>query len=300
MGWLPQRPALIASACLDAPPEADDHDRAMDRESACRVRVWLAVCAAGVVFAALLAAGSPARAATATFGADLVGPANNTATCATVNWFPGRRSTLVHVLLGRSRSELLRAGERDGDHRPGEDRPADGSDAGRRAVFALPEQPADPGHPYFACCYVAQYGPVFTPAANAVTPITTSLSMVEQPTPPPGDGQSIAEGDFLAISVLNAKTPIPGHRGQQQLLHRLRARPEPAERAASWPQPTPGPGLDRGKRGPHRDERGSHHRGGAVDRRLPPLPPARRERQPGSCGRSPSIPPEASCWATRG
>jgi hypothetical protein len=69
----------------------------------------------------------------------------------------------------------------------------------------------DPGHPYFACCFVEQYGPVFAANANGVTVVPTSLSMVEDPTPPSNDFSTNARGDFLALSVLASNVPIPAN-----------------------------------------------------------------------------------------
>jgi hypothetical protein len=67
----------------------------------------------------------------------------------------------------------------------------------------------DPGHPYFACCFVERYGPAFTPLANTVTTVATSLPMTEEPTPGPEDFTTNAAGDFLALSVHAPNVPIP-------------------------------------------------------------------------------------------
>jgi hypothetical protein len=67
----------------------------------------------------------------------------------------------------------------------------------------------DPGHPYFACCFVERYGPRFTPQPNAVTTLGTNLPMTEEPTPAPEDFATNAAGDFLALSVLEPNVPIP-------------------------------------------------------------------------------------------
>src|SRR4051794_13606925 len=47
--------------------------------------------------------------------------------------------------------------------------------------------PGDPGHPNYICCFVQRYGPVFTPRAGGITKVNTTIGMVEQPTPPPDD-----------------------------------------------------------------------------------------------------------------
>lgn len=67
----------------------------------------------------------------------------------------------------------------------------------------------DPGHPFFACCFVERYGPIFTPQANTVTTVQTSLPVTEEATPPPQDTTTNAAGDFLALSVLASNVPIP-------------------------------------------------------------------------------------------
>jgi len=69
----------------------------------------------------------------------------------------------------------------------------------------------DPGHPYFACCFVERYGPRFTPRRNRITTLRTSLRLVEDPTPRPEDTVTNARGDFLALSVLAGNVPIPAH-----------------------------------------------------------------------------------------
>lgn len=67
----------------------------------------------------------------------------------------------------------------------------------------------DPGHPYFACCFVERYGPIFTPQPETVTTVPVELPMTEEPTPPPEDFTTNAAGDFLALSVLAPDVPIP-------------------------------------------------------------------------------------------
>ncbi len=67
----------------------------------------------------------------------------------------------------------------------------------------------DPEHPFFSCCFVEAYGPVFAAKANAVTAVASRLAMIEEPTPPQSDLTTKATGDFLAISVLAPDVPIP-------------------------------------------------------------------------------------------
>ena len=67
----------------------------------------------------------------------------------------------------------------------------------------------DPGHPNFFCCFIQQYGPVFTPRRNTVNVIKTHLGLVDQPTPGPHDFTTAAKEDFLALSVLGPNVPLP-------------------------------------------------------------------------------------------
>ncbi len=67
----------------------------------------------------------------------------------------------------------------------------------------------DPGHPYFACCFVESYGPIFEPQPNTVTTLPVDLPVTEEPTPPAEDFTTNAAGDFLALSVLAPNVPIP-------------------------------------------------------------------------------------------
>jgi hypothetical protein len=95
----------------------------------------------------------------------------------------------------------------------------------------------DPGHPYFACCFVEQYGPTFTPAANSVTPVQTSVTMVEDQTPPPDDFTTNARGDFLALSVLDPNVPLPATADGGSFFSGFA--PAPSPQAISAPSPNP-------------------------------------------------------------
>ncbi|HWF32597.1 MAG TPA: hypothetical protein VG188_08585 [Solirubrobacteraceae bacterium] len=95
----------------------------------------------------------------------------------------------------------------------------------------------DPGHPYFACCFVERYGPIFTPQANTVTTVATNLPVTEEPIPAADDFSTNAAGDFLALSVLAPNVPIPafgdGRSGFAGYY------PAPNEATAPAPGPTP-------------------------------------------------------------
>jgi hypothetical protein len=95
----------------------------------------------------------------------------------------------------------------------------------------------DPGHPYFACCFVERYGPIFTPQANTVTTIPTSLPVTEEATPGPEDFTTTAAGDFLALSVLAPNVPIPAFGDGQSAYAGYY--PAPSEGTTPAPSPTP-------------------------------------------------------------
>ncbi|MEO8138576.1 MAG: hypothetical protein ABI742_02965 [Gemmatimonadota bacterium] len=59
------------------------------------------------------------------------------------------------------------------------------------------------------CCSVEQYGPIFTPQANAITTVDLRFPMTEDHVPIPGDPRIIAN-DLIALEVLGANIPIPG------------------------------------------------------------------------------------------
>jgi hypothetical protein len=95
----------------------------------------------------------------------------------------------------------------------------------------------DPGHPYFACCFVERYGPIFTPQANAVTQVATDLPMTEEPTPGPEDFTTNAAGDFLALSVLASNVPVPMFIDNQS--GNSGFYPAPTAQGVSAPSPNP-------------------------------------------------------------
>lgn len=59
------------------------------------------------------------------------------------------------------------------------------------------------------CCSLEEYGPVFTPSANAITTVNLGFRMTEEPTPAPNDFTIIAN-DVIALEVLAPNVPIPG------------------------------------------------------------------------------------------
>ncbi len=75
--------------------------------------------------------------------------------------------------------------------------------------FLFRQNPGDPAHPTSAGPFLQAYGPQFTPAANATTPVATNLAMQEDSTPAPNDGTTIQVIDALALEVAAPNVPIP-------------------------------------------------------------------------------------------
>jgi hypothetical protein len=184
------------------------------------------------ILAPLVALGLGAAVAGAvTFGSDLAGPANNQATCGALQspscmFFsaaPG--PTFYAPLSGTITAVRVKTGN---------------FVQGPMQVVvmrSLFQNSADPGHPYFACCFVQQYGPIFTPAPNAVTTVPTQLPVVEDPVPPPDDLIDNARGDFLALSVLVPNVPVPAFFDGQSFFDGFAPAPDPQTTPAPSPNP---------------------------------------------------------------
>ena len=69
------------------------------------------------------------------------------------------------------------------------------------------DNPSDPGHPTYACCKAIDASQVFTPAANATTPVNVNLVTRQDIAPDPNSGFYV--DDHLALSVLDPNVPIP-------------------------------------------------------------------------------------------
>ncbi len=165
--------------------------------------------AAAVVVFACAATPVAALAARTTFGADLSAQANDPAICGegffpsftsspSCTWFSGAPGASFYApASGTVTAVRVRAG-------------AVGGPMQVVVLRSLYENKAgDPEHPYFSCCFVEAYGPVFEAKANSVTTVASALAMTEEPTPPQTDVTTQAVGDFLAISVLSANAQVP-------------------------------------------------------------------------------------------
>ncbi|HST56621.1 MAG TPA: hypothetical protein VLJ42_12115 [Solirubrobacteraceae bacterium] len=110
-------------------------------------------------------------------------------------------------------------------------------------VRFLTQNTFTPGHPNLACCFLQKYGPVFTPAPNAVTTVAVNLPVQEDPFPPPGDTTTIAANDQLALAVLAPNVPVPlfATNGYSADLNTLSYAWYPAPTAPGVPEPGPNP-----------------------------------------------------------
>jgi hypothetical protein len=110
-------------------------------------------------------------------------------------------------------------------------------------VRYLFSQSGNPGSPNLACCFVQAYGPVFTPAANAITTVPVNLPVTVEPTPPPSDLTDVAATDQLALSSLDPSVQVPlfATNAGQADLHVLSYAWYPAPTAPAVPAPSPNP-----------------------------------------------------------
>ena len=176
----------------------------------------------------------------ATFGADLNNPVTNTVTCGqgapplfftdigspSCLWFSGAPGAVFYAPdNGTITTVRVKVGATTGPMQI----------VVMRSIYQ--NKAGDPGHPYFACCFVQEYGPTFTPTANAITSVATNLPMVEQPTPGPDDFTTNAAGDFLALSVLDPNVPIPMFIDNSSGASGF----YPAPTAGTFPAPSPTP-----------------------------------------------------------
>jgi hypothetical protein len=78
------------------------------------------------------------------------------------------------------------------------------------------DNPGDPGHPTYACCKAINASQVFTPAANAITPVNVNLPVRQDIAPDPNTGFYV--DDHLALSVLDPNVPIPANLDSQNTI----------------------------------------------------------------------------------
>ena len=166
----------------------------------------------GLIALSVLIAGSAALPASAgaavTFGANLARQPDNQATCITAQTIPfyfSNCSVLSNNLVTGENSfppggegivsvVRVRVGPVTGPMQIAEE------EALRK------DNPADPGHPTYACCKLVALSPVFTPTPNAVTTVPVNFPVKQSLTPEPS-GYYV--DDHLSLSVLNPNVPIP-------------------------------------------------------------------------------------------
>jgi hypothetical protein len=183
---------------------------------------------------------APASAAAATFGADLSHEANNPTTCGdgvfpyfsapmgspSCMYYSGAPGPTPYApASGTITAVSVRVGATTGPMQV----------VILRSLYQ--NKAGDPGHPYFACCFVEHYGPIFTPQANTVTTVAANLPVTEEATPPPDDTTTNAAGDFLALSVLAPNVPIPAFGDGQSGFSGY----YPAPNEGTSPAPAPNP-----------------------------------------------------------
>jgi len=189
--------------------------------------------ALAATLAASMGVAADARIAHAvTFGADLQAPADNTGTCSLLfgnscTFFSGAPGPGFYApLSGTVTAVRVRTGN---------------FVQGPMQILVMrslyQNNLADPGHPFFACCFVEQYGPIFTPGPNAVTTVPVALPMAEDPIPPPNDGITNARGDFLALSVLAPNVPVPATFDNTSGYSGFAPAPDPQNTPAPAPNP---------------------------------------------------------------
>jgi hypothetical protein len=173
----------------------------------------------------------PAAVRAITFGSDLTGAADNTGTCSLLlspsclfySGAPGP-SFYAPVTGTVSRVRVKTGNVEQGPMQI----------VVMRSLF---QNSPTPGRPYFACCFVQQYGPIFTPPPNTVTEVQASLPMVVDPVPPPEDLVTNARGDFLALAVLDPNVPIPATFDGASVFSGYAPAPTPQTTPAPSPNP---------------------------------------------------------------
>lgn len=106
-------------------------------------------------------------------------------------------------------------------------------------VRFLFQQTGDAAHPLSAGPFLEAYGPEFTPAANAVTTVPTSLPVTADATPDPADTKTIAAYDYLALEVEAPDVPVPVFASAGALTYRMYPGPTLAGVQAPSPNAIP-------------------------------------------------------------
>ena len=212
-------------------------------------RAWIAVLGASLVVALGVA---PASAVAVTFGTNLEQPANAPLSC-TQGVFNQFLREFLYGPLGESCmwTSVVTGNAAESLTAPGTGtvtavRVKMGPNTGPMQINVIRflfRQTGDVAHPELACCFVQAYGPVFTPAANAITTVPTNLAVKVDPTPPPNDTTTIADTDQLTLSSLDPSVQVPlfATNGGSNDLSVLSYAWYPAPTAPGVPAPSPNP-----------------------------------------------------------
>lgn len=162
------------------------------------------------VFALLLAALAtlPSAAAAVTFGANLAREPDNTATCITAQTVPfyDFNCSVLSIDPTTGESTFPPAGEGIVSSFRVKVGPVTGPMQIAEEEALRKDNPADPGHPTYACCKLVALSPVFTPTANSITTIPVNFA-VKQDLAPEESGYYV--DDHFSLSVLDKNVPIP-------------------------------------------------------------------------------------------
>jgi hypothetical protein len=152
----------------------------------------------------VLAAAPSSASATTTFGANLGRAPDNPYTCGSFG-FQSCSWESIQLTTGESGFPPVGTG------RISRVRVRVGSVTGPMQIVVeealRQDNPADPGHPTYACCKAINLSQVFTPAPNAITTVAVNLPVRQDAAPDPNTGYYV--DDHLALSVLDPNVPIP-------------------------------------------------------------------------------------------
>lgn len=204
------------------------------------------------VLAGAVAAPTGAGAATTTFGVDLSLVAANSdpaKTCAGGAFWYAEQGVLLNPVAGSGSCQFTSSGIYNGQAF-GLYVPASGTVTQARIkignttgpmrinlVRTLFQQTGNVGSPSITTPFLQEYGPTFTPQANAITTVPLNLKVRSQATPDPTDTATIAGTDWLAIELLSPDTPVPmSQYGGGTFFAAF-----PGPTAAKFPAPSPNP-----------------------------------------------------------
>ena len=151
---------------------------------------------------------APTSASATTFGANLSREANSPYTCITAQTFPTYLSncSAESIDLATGESSFPPAGEGVVSAVRVKVGPTTGPMQIVEEEALRQDNPADPGHPTYACCKAIAASAVFTPSANAITTVPVNFH-VKQDLAPEASGYYVDQ--HLSLSVLDPNVPIP-------------------------------------------------------------------------------------------